>query len=178
MSHIHTEKGQYDFTASAFIIRVDGTEPKLLLHMHKKIGKLLQAGGHVELDENPWQAICHEIIEETGYELSQLKLLQPPYIPIISLPDGVLLPTPVCVSTHGFEIWPDHFHIDTAYAFITESLPTNLPAEGESSELVWLTFGELSDLDSSLIVENIREIGKSVLTTVFVNWGAVDLPKG
>jgi hypothetical protein len=49
MAHIHTEPGQHDFTASAFIIRLDRLDergqPKLLLHKHKKLHKLLQFGG-------------------------------------------------------------------------------------------------------------------------------------
>ena len=45
MAHIHTEPGQHDFTASAFIIRTDTPEPKLLLHRHKLVGKYLQIGG-------------------------------------------------------------------------------------------------------------------------------------
>jgi 8-oxo-dGTP diphosphatase len=66
MAHIHTKPGQHDFTASAFIIRIDTPKPKVLLHMHKKLGVLLQPGGHIELNENPWQAVHHEIEEETG----------------------------------------------------------------------------------------------------------------
>lgn len=77
MPHIHTQPGQHDHTASAFIIRTDGTEPRILFHMHKKIKKLMQPGGHVELHETPWQAVVHEIEEEAGYEISQLKILQP-----------------------------------------------------------------------------------------------------
>ena len=66
MAHVHTQYGEHDQTASAFIVRTDTEQPKLLLHLHKKLGVLLQPGGHVELQENQWQAICHEIQEETG----------------------------------------------------------------------------------------------------------------
>jgi len=52
MSHIHTQPGQHDMTVSAFIVRqVDG-EWKCLVHLHKKAGKLMQVGGHVELGVN------------------------------------------------------------------------------------------------------------------------------
>lgn len=40
MSHIHTKPGQHDFTASAFIIRTDGTEPRAMVHMHKKTSQI------------------------------------------------------------------------------------------------------------------------------------------
>jgi 8-oxo-dGTP diphosphatase len=176
MSHIHTEEGQYDFTSSAFIVRLDTPEPQLLLHMHKKIGKLLQAGGHVELNENPWEAVLHEIVEETGYGLDQLSVLQPKQIPIVALPDGVVLPVPACTSTHGFDLWPGHLHTDMAYVFVTNSLPKNLPAEGESDELQWFTLKELDNVDESLIVENIRMIGKAALTIFLEEWEAIELP--
>lgn len=53
MPHIHTEPGQHDHTASAYIVRLDEAEPALILHRHKILGQYLQFGGHVELDENP-----------------------------------------------------------------------------------------------------------------------------
>lgn len=77
MAHIHTNPGEHDLTASAFIVRDDFEEPRLLLHMHKKLHILLQPGGHVELNENPWQAIEHELREETGYTFDELEVLQP-----------------------------------------------------------------------------------------------------
>lgn len=72
MPHIHEGDGQHDLTAGAFIIRFDQDEPKGLLHFHRKLHKLLPIGGHVELNESPWQAIAHELDEESGYSMSQL----------------------------------------------------------------------------------------------------------
>lgn len=77
MAHIHTEPGQHDHTASGFIVRTDTPEPTLILHRHKKTGKYMQFGGHIELDETPWQAVRHELMEESGYDLSDLQILQP-----------------------------------------------------------------------------------------------------
>ncbi len=93
MSHIHTAPGQHDATVSAFIIRID-TEPLVLLHKHKKLGILGQIGGHVELHENPWQAIQHEIKEESGYDITDLMILQPKPI-IHDLRGGQLTPIPI-----------------------------------------------------------------------------------
>ena len=77
MPHIHTEKGQHDHTASAFTLKHDikKNEFRILLHMHKKYGKLLQPGGHIELHESPWEAILHELVEETGYLAKEMKVL-------------------------------------------------------------------------------------------------------
>src|SRR3954465_16018556 len=77
MPHIHTEPGQHDHTVSAYIFRTDFSEPKVMLHLHKKHGTYMQFGGHIELNENPWQAITHELREEAGYELDELFILQP-----------------------------------------------------------------------------------------------------
>jgi 8-oxo-dGTP pyrophosphatase MutT (NUDIX family) len=58
MPHIHEK---YDFTVSAMIMH--HSEPKLGLHFHKKLRKWLQAGGHIELHEDPLQALEHELLE-------------------------------------------------------------------------------------------------------------------
>lgn len=71
MPHIHTKPGQYDHTVTAYIVRTDGDDPKVLLHMHRKLGMLLPPGGHVELDETPWAAMAHELTEESGYTLDE-----------------------------------------------------------------------------------------------------------
>src|SRR5690349_16040516 len=77
MSHIHTEFGQHDHTVSAYVIRTDFEEPKLMLHLHRKFGRYAQFGGHIELNETPWQAIAHELEEESGYMLDNVQILQP-----------------------------------------------------------------------------------------------------
>lgn len=64
----------------------EGDEPRIILHKHRKLKMLLQFGGHVELDETPWQAVLREIAEESGYDKNQLKLLQPCYNRLTSLP--------------------------------------------------------------------------------------------
>lgn len=176
MPHIHFEPGQHDHTATAWIVRTDETEPKLLLHVHKKLGKLLCPGGHIELDENPWQAIQHEVEEETGYKFEQLKLLQPSNVFITELPGAIVHPVSFCHSTHGFDIWPDHYHTDTAYAFVTNEAPANHPADGESTELRWVTVSDLESLPGDVIVENIRVLGLLVLADILKNWVTVPNP--
>ncbi len=142
MPHIHTEPGQHDFTTSAYIIRkVDG-EWRCLVHMHRKLNKLMQIGGHVELNETPWQALSHELTEEAGYTLSELQLLQPRVVSFDS-PDYVVHPQPLMLNTHKFS--DTHFHTDIAYAFVAQAPPSLPQSEGESDDLRWLTLRELSD---------------------------------
>jgi 8-oxo-dGTP pyrophosphatase MutT (NUDIX family) len=172
MAHIHTNSGEHDQTASAFIVRTDLEYPRLLLHMHKKLGVLLQPGGHVELHENPWQAIRHEIEEETGYEASQLTVLQPKDR-LSRLTGAQLHPAAVCQNTHNFAGSSEHRHTDTAYAFLAKGAPRNLPADGESADLRWVSVGELDRLSGNEIFEDVREIGRFVLLTCLRDWEEV-----
>lgn len=163
MPHIHTEPGEHDHTVSAFIVRIEDATPKILLHHHKLLGVLLQPGGHVELNETPWQALTHEIEEETGYDINELDILQPP-LRIDGGGDAVIHPTPLVYSTHRFSDKGNHFHTDASYGFVAHALPTKAPAEGESSSLQWLSLEEMNQLSSNEIIENVRHIARFVLT--------------
>lgn len=168
MPHIHNENGQHDHTASAFIVRIDPKDetPRILLHMHKKYGTLLQPGGHIELHENPWQAVLHEVIEETGYELSQLGLLQPPYVPKINLTNGVIHPFPICHNTHWGDSEHTHKHTDISYLFITEEEPNGVPNEDESSDLRWVTLEELEAFKDEEVASIAREVSRAAFQIV------------
>ena len=170
MPHIHTTPGQHDHTAGAFIVRTDGSEPRALLHMHRKLGKLLQVGGHTELEETPWQTIAHELSEESGYRLDELQVLQP-VARIKSLPTGKLHPYPVVVNTHT--ISPDHFHTEIAFAFAATGDPAGHIADGESSDLRWLTSSELDALDASEVYLDVKAIYKFMFEECLNNWERV-----
>lgn len=140
MAHIHTDPGQHDITVSAYIVRTDGDDPKVLVHMHRKLGKLLQIGGHVELEETPWQALVREISEESGFTVEELSLLQPDG-QLIEIPGAIIHPQPVISLT--FKQPGDHYHSDYSYAFVAGADVMSTPDSGESSDLRWLTIGEL-----------------------------------
>lgn len=171
MPHIHTKPGQHDLTASALIFRIDTDQPKLLLHMHKKVGKLMQPGGHVELNENPWQGVLHEIEEETGFARSQLSILQPEWA-IEQLTGATVLPTQFCTNTHSIDDSEGHYHTDIAYAFTVQSNPAGQPGEGESTDLRWVTYDELKALQDQEIAINIREIAIRAFEVCVGKWVA------
>jgi 8-oxo-dGTP pyrophosphatase MutT (NUDIX family) len=171
MGHIHEEPGQHDQTSSAFIIRLDTAEPTLMLHMHRKLGMYLQFGGHVELVENPWAAIAHELTEEAGYDLSDLKILQP-VKRIKYLSDAVLHPESVCTNTHVFR--EGHFHTDVEYAFTATGPPNRSVAEGESTQIELFTRAELKALDKSVVYDNIKQIGEFIFDVCLSEWEQVD----
>ncbi len=144
MPHLNTGPGEYDLTASAIVLRELEGRIHLLVHRHRKRGILLQPGGHVERTEDPWAAVAHELREESGYDLEQLMLLQPPHR--IAWAEGVnVLPSPLCVDVHP--IGDDHAHTDIVYAFLATTDPAGTPEEGESQELHWLPVDALDDPD-------------------------------
>lgn len=174
MPHLHTRPGEHDLTVSAFIVfqpadpdDVSAADPEILMHVHKKLGVLLQPGGHVELDENPWEAIWREIREETGYTHSELRLLQPPNS-LTSLSGAELHPQPVCIDTHVIGDL-DHKHTDIVYAFTADARPTSLPAEGESTELLWMTRDQLR-ASGTRTYRNVLEIADFVVDVCLPTW--------
>jgi hypothetical protein len=168
MAHIHTQPGQHDFTTSAYIIRLDTPEPSLVMHRHRILHQLLQFGGHVELNENPWASVMHEIREESGYDMSQLEILQPDDR-LKTTTGAILHPVPITVLTFQFAD-TDHYHTDIPYAFITREEPANKPAEGESTEFRLVTADELVDLPKGDVPENVRDIGLYILRERLSSW--------
>lgn len=168
MSHLHTEKGGHDLTVSAHIIRTDTAEPTVMLHKHKKLGRYLQFGGHVEHNENPWEAITHELAEESGYHISQLEVLQP-MTRLKSLTGVRLHPVPVSYLTHEFP-GLDHYHTDTAFAFVTDQPPKGEPQEDESVDIELFTADEIRAIHKDDIYPNVREIALFVLETSLSEW--------
>lgn len=171
MSHIHTEPGQHDHTASGYIVRTDLDEPKLLLHKHKKLGKYIQFGGHIELDETPWQALTHELREESGYDMTQLSLLQPKQR-ITSLTGVKLHPVAVYHNTHNFN--STHFHTDVGYAFVAAGEPGSAIADNESGDILLLSRQELADLPADQTFESVREAGLFIFDTCLPDWEVAD----
>lgn len=173
MVHIHTESAQHDFTASAMIVRYENTIPKVLLVRHKKYDKYIQPGGHVELLENPWQAVMHEILEETGYSFSQLKIMQPKD-QLRTLDDGgVIHPLPAFVNTHP--IPTDHFHTDSIYIFLTEDLASQKPGDDESQDLIWVSQTELNEIPAAELFADTRQMFNHAFDHYLATWDVLDV---
>lgn len=65
MPHIHD---LIDFIVNIFIVY----ENKVLLIYHKQLNKWLPIGGHIELNEDPEEALLREVREECGLEIKVL----------------------------------------------------------------------------------------------------------
>lgn len=172
MPHIHTQPNQHDHTVSAYIIRDDGNEPRMLLHMHKKLGMLLPVGGHIELDETPWAAVAHELEEESGYSLEDLSVMQPHLrIKQAEYEHIVVHPQPVLMNTHL--VSDEHYHSDTGYLFLAHAGPTRALAAGESTDLRWLTSKEIAALTNDEIWQRVQRICLEALDIFMNEWEAV-----
>lgn len=171
MSHLHTEPGQYDHTVSAFIVRL-GREPKLILHVHKYVRTFIHFGGHIEHDESPWQSLVREIKEESGYDISQLKILQPESS-LRKVGSLSIHPLPFLhVSYHYEEL--EHFHSDLKYVFVTGEEPKHEPQAGESEIIKSFTRKQILELPEDKMKDYDKEVCIYVLDTVLKEWEPVD----
>lgn len=173
MSHIHTGPGQHDLTASGLLVRVDGPEPRVLLHRHIKLNKIMQFGGHVELNENPWQTLIRELQEEAGYDIDQLRVLQPKQRIKKLTPPSIILPQPVCVLNLIYTGVESHFHDDLMYGFVISDEPRHKISSYESSERLLLSREELLAIPQDQIFDDVREISLYILDVCLVEWEAI-----
>jgi 8-oxo-dGTP pyrophosphatase MutT (NUDIX family) len=127
------------FTASCYI--VDGAG-RLLLHHHRRLGRWLQMGGHVEGEETPQSAALREGAEESGLmDLEQLGLLD---LDVHTIPAG-----------RGE---PDHDHFDVRYLARTGRPESVRIDPAESNDLAWVTLDRAAELMPGL--ESHRAIRK------------------
>lgn len=94
----------YDYTIAVFIVH-DG---RVLLVQHPRYNKWLPIGGHIELDEDPEQALYREIIEETGLQVSILSSK-----PAVTSPETKFIIQPNYVDVHEANM--PHKHICFIY---------------------------------------------------------------
>ena len=134
MPHIHE---QYDFAVTAFIVH-DG---KVLLVNHPRYGKWLPPGGHVELDEDPVEALLREVAEETGLEVELLGKR-----PIVESPETKFLVAPDYVDVHEANL--PHKHIGLTYFMVAKSDQYKLSSE--HTGMRWFTEADIDDPQCNL----------------------------
>lgn len=136
MPHIHE---QFDWVVTIFIVR-DG---KVLMIKHKKLGKWLPIGGHVELDEDPEQALYREVKEECGLEIELIGSAKPNV-------NGTLfksMPAPVFLDVHN--ITDNHKHISLTYFARAKPGDAKL-AEKEHDEIRWFAREDIKNPEFGL----------------------------
>lgn len=109
-------------TASAIVVGCRGT----LLHVHRRLGRWLQPGGHVDPGEEPEAAALRETREETGVAARH--------------PAGG--PTLLHVDAHPAL---DHLHLDLRY-LLEAGAEDPRPAADESPDVRWFSWEEAAQV--------------------------------
>ena len=123
------------FTVAVFVVHAE----RVLLHYHRKLGKWLPPGGHVEDDELPDDAACREVLEETGV---RVRLVGGRGLPIDE-PRQLVVPAGIQVEN----IYPGHQHIDLVYFALLDSEHAEVdPRLAESDQVGWYALEELGAL--------------------------------
>lgn len=130
MPHIHEH---IDFVVTAFIVY----KGKVLLVFHKQLQKWLPIGGHIELDEDPEQALFREIQEECGLEVEILSSK-----PDIGNEGRKPLLTPNYLDIH--RIGETHSHTSLTYFARAKSDTVKL-AEREHEDIRWFSEADLEN---------------------------------
>ncbi|MBI2756873.1 MAG: NUDIX domain-containing protein [Chloroflexi bacterium] len=91
------------FTVAVFVVWQD----RVLLHFHRKLGRWLPPGGHVEENELPDDAAVREVLEESGVAI---RLVGGRGVPV-QVPRQLVVPAGVQVE----DIYPGHQHVDLVY---------------------------------------------------------------
>jgi 8-oxo-dGTP diphosphatase len=133
MPHIHEK---YDFTIAAFLVFKD----KVLLVNHPRYGKWMAPGGHIELDEDPDEALFREVKEETGFDDIEVLSSKP------TLKERKVLFTPNYVDVHDAN--PPHKHISLIY-FARVKHDQHIKSD-EHTEARWLTVEELENPNNNI----------------------------
>ena len=129
MPHIHE---LYDFVVGIFIVH----DNKVLLVNHPRYGMWLSPGGHIELNEDPEEALYREALEETGLKIRVLSS-KPSFTSQASKP----ILTPNYVDVH--EANAPHKHICLIY-FATSDTDKFVKSD-EHDALRWFSEADLED---------------------------------
>ena len=111
-------------TASCFI--VDPSTQRLLLHRHRRLGRWLQMGGHVEPGESAIEAALREGAEESGLR------------DLVTIAE-----TPFDIDVHAIPAAkgePDHSHFDVRFVARTAHPESIMMDRVESEDLAWVPF--------------------------------------
>lgn len=133
MPHIHD---LIDFVVSAWIVY----NSRVLLVFHKGQQTWLPIGGHIELDEDPIEALYREVREECGLDIEVIGTIKNPDYPSESTTK--LLLTPAYLDIHPIN--NAHRHVALEY-FAKAKSDTIKLADGEHDRIRWFDVSELDE---------------------------------
>lgn len=157
---------QRHFTATAFI--VDSAQRTLLL-WHKRLGRWMPPGGHVDPNETPAETAKRECKEETGLDVEIIGDAQEDLFS--QCPDeGQMLKKPIAMLLENIPASeerrePAHQHMDFLYlARVLDEDQALDHSNDESADMRWFTKSEIEALDEHTeIFGNVKHYILSIL---------------
>jgi len=137
-------------TASAVVL--DPRRRLVLLHLHRRLGRWLQPGGHVETGERPEDAAVRESREETGVEVRH-----PASGPLV-----------VHLDEHP---GPDaHIHLDLRYLLLADSAADAVgtgeaTGDGPGATVRWVGFADVAALTDPSLARAVEALERHLETT-------------
>ena len=116
-------------TASGLVVGRRGT----VLHLHKRLGRWMQPGGHIDAGETPPEAAQREATEELGL--------------VVEHPDG----GPMFLHLDVHEAALGHVHLDLRYLLLGADDDPQ-PPPGESPHARWCTWEEADEMADDALV--------------------------
>ena len=135
MPHIHEA---IDFIVNVYIVY----QGKVLLIFHRKLEKWLPIGGHIELNEDPEEALFREVEEECGLEMEVLSDK-----PKLESKGTKFLYTPSFLDIH--DITDTHKHVGLYYFAKAKSDKFKFNKE-EHSDIHWFSEEDLEKPEFNL----------------------------
>ncbi len=138
-----------DWAATTFVVH----QGRTLLLLHRKLGKWLPPGGHIDPHELPDVAALREVEEETGLRVMLLDA---------GAPLGAIrrLAQPLCILLE--DITPEHQHIDLIY--VARVVEGELqPAPREWREARWY---DATELGGDEVAADVCELGRQAIELV------------
>ena len=133
------------FTVAVFVVH----QARVLLHYHRRLGRWLPPGGHVEPNELPDAAALREVFEETGI---RARLVGAHGLPI-DAPRQLVIPAGVQVEP----IYPGHEHIDLVYFAVPDATQQRAaeidPQLAETDRVAWYAPAALAALGADAEIQ-------------------------
>ncbi|HLI08136.1 MAG TPA: NUDIX domain-containing protein [Ktedonobacteraceae bacterium] len=145
------------YVATSYVYDRDGD--RFFLIWHRKSGKWLSPGGHLDSGEEPYKGALRELLEEIGVEGRILNLLETPQV---GTPSVAQLPAPFCILHEKIPAGAEgeeHMHIDFVYVVEIPLLEAfNLRTE-EVAHARWFPTEDIDHIDT---YENVKQVCRAI----------------
>jgi ADP-ribose pyrophosphatase YjhB (NUDIX family) len=150
------------FTVTGYVVNPQRT--KLLVIKHKKLGKWLPPGGHLEENEVPHLGVLREVVEETGIKAN---LVIPEHTIDLEMTGAIDMQIP---APHAllYQVIPadkhdqEHIHLDMAFVLEAGEEQVLTHQESEVAAARWWTKAEL--INSNDVFDSVRSFARNYLS--------------